>query len=175
MTETEDEKDRHDDRAAYGVEISRDIIKLAVVERHNNTGHIGVGYIHGYGLQKGAIASSIAHDSHNLIIAGTNDADMALAANTVRANEGGIAVVADGKVLGELALPIGGLMCDESAEQIEKKLTGLKDLARKLGVKTGIDPFMTLGFVSLPVIPSLRLTTGGLVDVATQKTVPVIF
>ena len=160
---------------AYGVETARDIIKLAVVERHRNTGHIGLGYIYGYGLKCGAIASSIAHDSHNLIIAGTNDEDIALAANTVRKNEGGLAVVLDGKVVGELALPIGGIMCDESIEKLEKTLEELKAVSRRMGVPEGIDPFMTLGFVSLPVIPEIRLTTNGLVNVLTQEYVPAVF
>lgn len=158
-----------------GIETDRDIIKLAVIERHKNTGHVGVGYIYGYGLKQGAIASSIAHDSHNLIIAGTSDEDMALAANTVRKNEGGLAIVKDGRVLGELALPIAGLMCEEDASVVEGKLECLKKLARDMGVGENIDPFMTLAFVSLPVIPSLRLTTKGLVDVNSQSYVPAAF
>lgn len=165
----------NDSASESDTDISNDIIKLAVIERHKNTGHIGLSYVSGYGLKKGAVASSIAHDSHNLIVIGTNDADMALAANTVRSNHGGLAVVCDGKVLGELALPIAGLMCDEDASFVEKRLTELKKLARNLGVSEGIDPFMTLAFVSLPVIPALKLTTFGLVDVATQQIVPSIF
>lgn len=167
-------KDKHFETAP-GVEIERDIIKLAVIERHRNTGHIGLGYIYGYGLKCGAIAASIAHDSHNLIIAGTNDADLALAGNTVRKNEGGLAIVCDGKVLGELPLPIAGLMCEEEASVVEEKMERLKKLARDMGVSEGIDPFMTLSFTSLPVIPSLRLTTKGLFDVNTQRYEPVLF
>ena len=163
------------ERDSFGVETDRDIIRLAVVERHRNTGHIGKGFIYGYGLERGAIASSIAHDSHNLIIAGTSNRDMALAADTVRKNEGGLAIVLDGKVLGELKLPIGGLMCDENAEALEIRLEELKQISRKLGVHEGIDPFMTLSFASLPVIPRLRLTTRGLVDVLTQEYVPAVF
>lgn len=151
------------------------IVKVALIERHKNTGHIGKGYLSGYGLKKGAVASSIGHDSHNLITAGTSDADMALAANTVIANRGGLAVVCDGRVLGSLALPVGGLMCECSAEEVEKKLEELKALTRELGVAEGIDAFMTLSFASLPVIPSLRITTFGLADVATQSIVPVFF
>lgn len=159
---------------APGVETDKDIVKLAVIERHKNTGHIGVGFVTGYGIKYGAIASSIAHDSHNLIVAGTNDEDMALAANAVRENEGGLAVVADGKILGTLALPIGGLMSEESVHDVDRQLENLKKLARGMGVTEGIDPFMTLGFVSLPVIPSLRLLTTGLVDVNSQSFVPVL-
>ncbi|MBR3277542.1 MAG: adenine deaminase [Lachnospiraceae bacterium] len=154
---------------------TEDIIKIAVIERHKNTGHIGVGLVTGYGLKKGAIASSIAHDSHNLIAVGTNDDDMALAANTVRANEGGLAIACDGKVLGALALPIGGLMCDMDVSEIEEKLSAMKEQARLLGVPEGIDPFMTLAFTALPVIPKLRILTKGVVDVATQSYVPVMF
>ncbi len=152
-----------------------DINKIAVIERHKNTGHTGVGYVTGYGLKKGAVASSIAHDSHNLIVVGTNDGDMALAANTVRGNEGGLAIVCDGKVLGSLALPIGGLMCDLDISGIEERLSMMKDQARQLGVPEGIDPFMTLAFTALPVIPSLRILTHGVMDVGTQSFVPVLF
>jgi len=158
-----------------GVDIQQDIIKLAVVERHHNTGHIGLGFLKGYGMRNGAVASSIAHDSHNLIIAGTNDLDMCLAANCVRKNQGGIAVVEEGKIIGELALPIAGLMCNEKAEYVEEILTDMKKEARRLGVSEGIDPFMTLAFISLPVIPEIRLTTHGLSDVKGQQLVKTIF
>lgn len=151
------------------------INKIAVIERHKNTGHTGVGFVTGYGLKKGAVASSIAHDSHNLIVVGTNDEDMALAANTVRGNEGGLAIVCDGKVLGSLALPIGGLMCDLDVSEIEEKLSLMKEQARQLGVPEGIDPFMTLAFTALPVIPSLRILTHGVMDVGIQSYVPVLF
>ncbi|MBE5988320.1 adenine deaminase [Lacrimispora xylanisolvens] len=152
-----------------------DIVKMAVLERHKNTGHTGLGFLGGYGLKRGAVATSIAHDSHNLIIAGTNDRDMALAGNTVRKNQGGIAVVADGVVLSELALPIGGLMSPESAIWVDERLERLKIHAQQLGIGTGIDPFMTLAFASLPVIPMLRLNTCGLIDVQRQEVVKTIF
>ncbi len=151
------------------------INKIAVIERHKDTGHIGIGFLTGYGLKKGAVASSIAHDSHNLIVAGANDEDMALAANCVRENEGGLAVVCDGKVLSSLALPLGGLMCEMDAASLDVKLKEMKEQARLLGVTEGIDPFMTLAFTALPVIPSLRILTQGVVDVTTQKYVPVLF
>ena len=156
-------------------ETDKDIIKLAVIERHKDSGHTGVGFVTGYGLKKGAIASSVAHDSHNLIVAGCSDSDMALAANTVRENGGGLAVVCEGEVLSSLPLPIGGLMCDMDAHEVEDILSVMKEQARQLGVKEGIDPFMTLAFTALPVIPKLRLLTQGVVDVDTQSYVPVMF
>ena len=163
------------DEVIVDAEDTEGINKIAVIERHKNTGHIGTGFVTGYGLKKGAVASSIAHDSHNLIVVGTNDEDMALAANTVRGNEGGLAIVCDGKILGSLALPIGGLMCDMDISEIEEKLSAMKEQARLLGVPEGIDPFMTLAFTALPVIPKLRILTKGVVDVGTQSYVPVIF
>ena len=160
---------------APGVETDRDIIKIAVIERHRNTGHMGIGFVSGYGIRYGAIASSVAHDSHNLIVAGTNDTDMAAAANEVRKNEGGLAIAVDGRILSSLALPLGGLMCDCDAACVEEKLVRMKEQARGLGVPDGIDPFMTLAFTALPVIPKLRILTGGLVDVEKQSYVPVLF
>ena len=156
-------------------ETDKDIIKLAVIERHKDSGHTGVGFVSGYGLKKGAIASSVAHDSHNLIVAGCTDGDMALAANTVRENGGGLAVVCDGKVLSSLPLPIGGLMCEMNVNEVEDILRVMKEQARQLGVNEGIDPFMTLAFTALPVIPKLRLLTQGVVDVDKQSYVPVMF
>ncbi len=160
---------------ARGVELDKDIIKIAVIERHKKTGHVGIGFATGYGIKYGAIASSVAHDSHNLIVAGTNDIDMATAANAVRENEGGLAIAVDGKVLSTLPLPLGGLMCECTAETVRDKLIEMKAQARLLGVPDGIDPFMTLAFVALPVIPKLRILTKGLADVDTQSYVPVLF
>ena len=158
-----------------GVDTQKNIIKIAVIERHHNSGHIGLGFLKGYGMRTGAIASSIAHDSHNLIVVGTTDEDMCLAANCVRKNQGGIAVVSNAQILGELPLPIAGLMCNEKAENVELILSAMKKEAQTLGVSTGIDPFMTLAFISLPVIPELRLTTLGLVDVNNQKLIETIY
>ena len=155
---------------APGVNPQEDIIKLAVLERHRGTGHRGIGFLGGYGLKAGAVATSVAHDSHNLIAAGVNDRDMALASDAVRRAEGGIAVVKDGAVLGLLPFPIGGLMNPMAAEAVDEKLEELKRLAAGLGVREGIDPFMTLAFVSLPVIPKLRLNTCGLIDTQLQET-----
>lgn len=158
-----------------GVNLAEDVIKLAVLERHRDTGHIGIGLLGGYGLRAGAVATSVAHDSHNLIVAGVTDADMALAANTVRKNQGGLAVVKDGVVLGQLALPIGGLMTPEPVAEVEAQLTRLKALTRQLGIPDSIDPFMTLAFTSLPVIPKLRLGTCGLIDTERQEVIAVTF
>ncbi len=154
---------------AQQVDTARDILKMAVIERHRNTGHIGIGYLTGYGLQRGAVATSVAHDSHNIICVGENDADMALAANRIRENRGGIVVVAQGEVLAELPLEIAGLMSGRSLAEVNTLLENAKAAAHRLGVREGIDPFMTLSFMSLPVIPTLRLTTRGVMDVATQQ------
>lgn len=160
---------------APGVDIEKDIIKMAVFERHHHTGHVGIGFLNGYGLKKGAVASSIAHDSHNLIVAGTNDADMMIAGNCVRNNKGGLAVVVDGEVIGELPLPIGGLMTDASVYEVEEKLQEMKEALKQLGIPDTIDAFMTLAFTSLPVIPKLRLNTYGIIDVDQQKVVEATF
>lgn len=162
-------------RCGYASKIDpeNDILKIAVVERHRNTGHIGVGFICGYGLKGGAIATSIAHDAHNLIIVGTNEEDMALAGNFIAENEGGIAVVRNGKALASVSLPIAGLMSEEPLETVNEKLERAKAAAFSLGVSKKIDPFMTLSFMSLTVIPELRITTKGMFDVATQQFCPV--
>ena len=160
---------------APGVDVAHKIVKLAVFERHHHSGHVGLGFLGNYSLQCGAVASSIAHDSHNLIVAGTNDADMVLAGNTVRKNKGGLAFVMNGRVIGELALPVAGLMSAESVEVVMENVQHLKDALRTHGIAEGIDPFMTLAFVSLPVIPKLRLNTYGIVDVKKQRIVPAVF
>ena len=160
---------------APGVDVAQQIVKLAVFERHHRSGHVGLGFLGNYGLQCGAVASSIAHDSHNLIVAGTNDADMVLAGNTVRKNKGGLAFALNGQVVGELPLPVAGLMSTESAESVEEKLQALKAALKAHGISEDIDAFMTLAFVSLPVIPKLRLNTYGIVDVDAQRIVPAVF
>lgn len=158
-----------DNGYASAVDVEKDILKIAVVERHKNTHHIGLGYIQGYGLKSGAVATSISHDSHNIIVVGTNEEDMAFAANRIVENRGGIIVVEDGKVLGEVVLEIAGLMSDDSLVTVNNKLETAKEQAFRLGVSRGIDPFMTLSFMSLPVIPTLRLTTRGVIDVIKQQ------
>jgi adenine deaminase len=145
-----------------------DILKLAVIERHHHTNHIGLGFVTGYGLTMGAIASSVAHDSHNLIVIGTNDEDMAAAANCIREMQGGWAIANHGKIVDKLPLTIAGLMSTLDAETLSENIAKMKQTARSLGVEEGIDPFMTLAFVSLPVIPELRLITTGLIDVRKQ-------
>ena len=145
------------------------ILKIAVIERHKNTGHIGLGYLQGYGLQCGAVATSISHDSHNIIVVGATAEDMAFAANRIIENRGGICVVREGRVLGEVRLEIAGLMSDTELTGLNAALEQAKNAAYSLGVSHGIDPFMTLSFMSLPVIPTLRLTTKGMVDVLTQR------
>lgn len=166
---------RQNTDTACGVDVENKILKIAVFERHNNSGHVGLGFLGNYGLKCGAVASSIAHDSHNLIVAGTNDADMVLAGNTVRKNKGGLAFVVNGQVIGELALPIAGLMSTENAEAVEKKVQLLKAALKSNGISEDIDAFMTLAFVSLPVIPKLRLNTYGVIDVLRQKIIPAVF
>ena len=158
-----------DNGYADHVDLEKDILKIAVVERHKNTGHIGLGYIQGYGLKSGAVATSISHDSHNIIVVGTNAADMAFAANYIVENHGGIVVVKDGKVLSSVVLEIAGIMSDEPLTKMNEELEAAKDAAFCLGVSRGIDPFMTLSFMALPVIPTLRITTRGVIDVNTQQ------
>ena len=151
------------------IDLEQDILKIAVIERHKNTHHIGLGYIKGYGLKRGAVATSISHDSHNIIVVGTSEEDMAAAANRIVENRGGITVMDGGQILGEVALPIAGIMSDDSLVMVNSALEAAKDEAFRLGVSRGIDPFMTLSFMALPVIPSLRLTTRGVFDVLTQR------
>lgn len=151
------------------IDVRRDILKIALVERHKNTGHIGIGFLHGYGLTRGAVATSISHDSHNIIAVGTSEADIAFAVNRVIENEGGIVVAENGQVTAEVILSIAGIMSEDPLEKVNRALEEAKEAARRLGVNPTIDPFMTLSFMALPVIPTLRLTTNGVVDVLTQQ------
>ncbi|MBN1899611.1 MAG: adenine deaminase, partial [Spirochaetes bacterium] len=143
---------------------SRDIIKCLVVERHFASNNIGKGFVRGFGLKQGALASSVAHDSHNIIVIGTNDADMENAVIHLRRINGGFCIMDGGKAVAELSLPIAGLMSDEPIDNVIKKLKNLNNVAKELGV-TVDEPFLMLSFLSLPVIPSLKLTDKGLVDV----------
>lgn len=158
-----------DNGYASQVNLKRDILKIAVIERHKNTHHIGIGYLQGYGLKHGAVATSISHDSHNIIVVGSNAKDMAFAANRVAANRGGIVVAEKEAVTGQVVLEIAGLMSDSPLTQINEDLEEAKAAAFRQGVNRGIDPFMTLSFMSLPVIPTLRLTTRGIIDVISQQ------
>ena len=142
----------------------RDILKLVVVERHQATGNIGLGLVTGFGLKRGALASSIAHDSHNIVAIGTNDEDIFTAVKEIERLHGGLVVAAGGKVLASLALPIAGLLSDQPLEVVVDKLDRLEQLAGDLGIRLK-SPFATLSFLALPVIPELRLTDLGLVDV----------
>jgi adenine deaminase len=149
----------------------RDLLKIAVVERHTGSGHIGLGLATGFGLQKGALASSVAHDSHNIIVVGASDADMAAAVNAVVNLGGGFAAVVDGQVKATVPLPIAGLMSDAPMETVRRQLDAIIQVAHDLGA-TLSDPFMALGFIALPVIPKLKITDKGLVDVERFEVVP---
>lgn len=151
------------------IDVENDILKIACVERHKGTNHIGVGYVKGYSLKSGAVATSVAHDSHNIITVGCNDDDIAVAVNAIKDSKGGIAVVENGKIKALLELPIAGLMSDEPLTTVNEKLENAKSSAYELGADKSIDPFMTLSFLSLPVIPSLRITTKGVFDAENWK------
>lgn len=151
------------------VDVENDILKIACIERHKGTNHIGVGYVKGYSLKSGAVATSVAHDSHNIITVGCNDEDIAIAVNAIKDSKGGIAVVENGKIKALLELPIAGLMSDEPLTTVNEKLENAKSSAYELGADKSIDPFMTLSFLSLPVIPSLRITTKGVFDAENWK------
>jgi adenine deaminase len=144
--------------------LDQDVVKVAVVERHRRTGNIGRGFVQGFGLQRGAIASSVGHDSHNLTVVGADDADMAAAVNRLIDIEGGFVVVENGQVLAELALPIAGLMSQEDAPAVLRKLQALRQAAARIGC-TLPEPFLQVAFLPLPVIPHLKITDLGLVDV----------
>ncbi|HEX8035097.1 MAG TPA: adenine deaminase [Ktedonobacterales bacterium] len=143
---------------------SRDLLKIAVVERHQGTGNVGVGLLRGFGLRSGAIASSIAHDSHNIVVIGATDADMLLAAQTVAEMGGGLCAVDDGRVLATLSLPIAGLMSDQPLEVVRTAMAHLLEAAHGLGCLLA-NPYMAMAFLALPVIPDLKITDKGLVDV----------
>lgn len=151
------------------IDVENDILKIACIERHKGTNHIGVGYVKGYSLKSGAVATSVAHDSHNIITVGCNDDDIAVAVNAIKDSKGGIAVVENGKIKALLELSIAGLMSDEPLTTVNEKLENAKLSAYELGADKSIDPFMTLSFLSLPVIPSLRITTKGVFDAENWK------
>lgn len=151
----------------------RDILKMAVCERHHHTGNIGLGFVTGFSLKRGAIATTVGHDSHNLAIVGTNDADMVLAGNRLREIGGGLTIVADGEVKAALPLAIGGLMSSGKAETVNAQLKQFNFWLKEAGVSEECSTFMVLSFLSLPVIPELRLTDRGLVDVGQFRHVSV--
>ena len=143
---------------------ARDILKIAVIERHQATGNVGIGFVRGLKLKRGAIGSSVAHDSHNIIVAGTNDDDLMTAARAIAAMQGGLVAVENGEVLARVPLPIAGLMSDQPLERVRAQMDNLVDISRDLGSDLHA-PFMAMAFLALPVIPELKLTDRGLVDV----------
>lgn len=163
-------KIKRDENGLFVFDKNIDACKCAVIERHHNTGKIGLGIIKGYGIQSGAIAASVAHDSHNIICVGVNDDEMYLAIENVKQNGGGFALVKDGKVIESLSLPVAGLMSDLSGEEVSKKLLSLhKKAVVELGVNESLEPVMSLTFMSLMVIPELKLTARGLFDIFENK------
>jgi adenine deaminase len=141
-------------------------LKIAAVERHKRSGKIGVAVTKGYGIKGGAIASSVSHDSHNIIVIGDNDEDIAIAVNEIARVQGGYTVVENGKVFDTLPLPIMGLMTDVNFEEVNEKLKVMKEKAYEMGVSKDFDPFITLSFMALTVIPELRITPRGLFRVS---------
>ncbi len=152
-----------EDGVAVG-DVQRDILKLAVIERHLASGNTGLGFVKGFGLQQGALASSVAHDSHNIIVVGTNDQDMMNAAVQIVKMQGGLVVAAQGKILATVPLPIAGLMSEKSAKEVTVEMEIIEKAAQDIGCSVP-NPFMAMSFLALPVIPQLRLTDKGLVDV----------
>lgn len=150
-----------------------DLLKMAVIERHNQTGNIGLGVVKGLLLKSGAIASTVAHDSHNLVVAGTNDRDMLCAIDAIRKMQGGYVIVKDGKVLASVPLPLSGLMADRPFEKVNEEIISLKKNLKELGFKGDFDPFLTLSFLTLPVIPEIKLTDMGLFDFKAFKHISV--
>lgn len=155
-----------------GVDTDRDIIKIAVIERHNHTNHIGLGFISGMGIKSGAVCSSVSHDSHNIVVIGTDGEDMAEAVNRVIDMNGGYAVALNGRILADIALPIAGLMAEKSAEEMADKNEKLIEAIDRIGTKDSMSALMTMAFLSLTVIPDIKMTTKGLVDVNRQQIVP---
>lgn len=165
---------KRDDQGQFVFDPKQDVTKIAVIERHHNTGNAFVGLLKGYGVKKGAIGLSIAHDSHNLIVTGTNDEDMAVAVQALKEQEGGVVLIESGKIIGNMALPIAGLMSDLTGEEVAQQEAKINRLAHEvLGVSNNVDPIMTLGFMSLAVIPNLKITDIGLVDVTKFEIVPI--
>ena len=149
-------------------DLGQDIMKMAVFERHHATGTRGVGFVKGFGFRKGAMAQTVSHDAHNLLVAGTNDADMALAANTLIECGGGMCAVADGKVLALVPLPIAGLMSDRTVEEVAGLISRLDAAWKEMGCAIN-SPYMTMALIPLACLPELRLTNRGLVDCRTFR------
>ena len=162
---------RKDSRGFVRSDPESDVLKIAVVERHRASGRIGLGLVKGLGLKRGALATSVAHDSHNIIVAGADDFDMKTAVQEIEKMQGGLVVVEEGKVLAGLALPVAGLMSLQPAETVAAEMESLNQAAREIGA-TLQNPFITLSFLALPVIPELRITDQGLVDVSEFRIIP---
>lgn len=165
---------QRDEKNQFVFDPKQDLTKIAVIERHHNTGNVFIGLLKDYGLKDGAIGLSIAHDSHNLIVTGTNDTDITAAVKALKEQDGGVVIIQSGKVVGRMALPIAGLMSDLTGEEVAEQEAEINRLAHQvLGVSEKVDPIMTLGFMSLAVIPNLKITDIGLVDVTKFEIVPV--
>jgi len=160
-------------RGTFSVSIEDDQLKMAVVERHHSTGNIGLGIVKGFGLKAGAIATTVAHDSHNLVAVGTNDSDLLAAIRALRDMKGGLVMVKDGSVIASLSLEIGGLMSSAGHVEVLKGLEELNTSLKDIGFTGDFNPFLTLSFLTLPVIPSIKLTDLGLFDVDEMKHIPV--
>ena len=155
-----------DTNGEFIFEEEKDIVKVAVIERHKNTGNVAVGFLRGYGLKAGAVALSVAHDSHNIIAVGVNDEEIAFAVEKLIEQEGGVVLVKDGIVIENMPMPIAGLMSDRDGEWVDKKLVDLHEIAhQEMGIHRNVEPVMTLCFMSLIVIPEIKLTDRGLFDV----------
>jgi len=149
-------------------DVTRDILKLVVVERHRATGNVGVGFVRGFKLRNGALGSTVAHDAHNVVVVGVDDADITLAIAELEKMKGGLVAIADGGVKASLPLPIAGLVSDRPLEEVVARVATLNAAARDLGCELQA-PFMTLSFLSLSPIPELKLTDQGLIDAARMK------
>ena len=163
-----------DDQGEFVRDPEKDLVKVAVVERHQGTGNVACGFLEGYGIKDGAVALSVAHDSHNIIVVGVSDEEMEFAVNSLIKQEGGIVLVKEGKVIESMPMPIAGLMSDQSGEWVDQKLTDIHAKAyEELGICGDVEPVMTLCFMSLAVIPEVKLTDMGLFDVTTFSFIPV--
>ena len=165
---------KRDESDDFIFDSAQDICKVAVIERHHKTGKVGLGLLSGYGIKRGAIAVSVAHDSHNIIAAGVNNEEIFRAVEALIKMEGGMVLVNGGEVIASIALPIGGLMSELSGEELKEKLDTLHEKAHdELGISQSVEPVMTLTFMSLPVIPEIKLTARGLFDYASFKFIPI--
>lgn len=174
VTKKETAQIKLDEEGEFVREAEKDIVKVAVVERHQGTGNVACGFLKGYGIKEGAVALSIAHDSHNIIVVGVSDEEMTFAVEELVRQEGGIVLVKEGEVIERMPLPIAGLMSDQSGEWVDEKLTAIHEKAySELGICGDVEPVMTLCFMSLAVIPELKLTDMGLFDVTSFSFIPV--